>query len=345
MNVLITGGLGNVGIEVVSLALKRGLNVFLLTSGSCRRSRKRLKLFEGQVTYIYGSLTDPEKMREATAGMDYIIHLAAILPPMSEDDKARTYAVNLDGTKNLIDGIIAGGSHAKMIFASSTTVMGPRHNMAPPALLTDCPNPIDHYTSSKVAAEKLLASSGIQYATLRLASVMMGIDGYNLRMVKLIFSFPLEGRNEIVTGEDTAAALLNSIDVFETDAQRINGQTFFIAGGKRNGCQVTNRQFFTGMLNAVGIGMLPDSRFTPGCDRYFMDWYDTSKSQKMLNYQNHTLDDCFAYIRNEFKHTWRLIRLVSPLVRFAMGLLSPYRWQARREKSAICQDSKIKLNN
>lgn len=330
MNVLITGGLGNIGVAVTELAIERGHRVFVLTSGSSKRTHRRMRLFEGRVRFLFGDLSDADKMREVTADMDYVIHLAAVLPPASEDDREKTFAINVQGTQNLIDGIHANGSHARMIFSSSTSVMGPRHEKTPPVRLADEPNPINLYTASKLAAEKLLSESDIEYAILRLASVMTRLSGYNLKTMQMMFEFPLEGRNEIVLSDDTAVALLNCIDVFEKNPGAINRETFFIAGGKENGCQITNAQLFESVLAGLGIGMLRETNFIDNYEKHFMDWYDTSKSQGLLNYQQHTLGDYVDDVCSEFKHVKWLIPVFAPVIRLGLELLSPYGKQQKK---------------
>ena len=46
-----------------------------------------------------------ETVRQAVDGVEAVIHLAAILPPASERDRAKTFAVNVDGTTHLVRGM------------------------------------------------------------------------------------------------------------------------------------------------------------------------------------------------------------------------------------------------
>jgi len=104
---------------------------------------------------IQADLGDPPALRAALeiARPDYIVHLAAITF-VPHGDSAEIYRVNLFGTLNLLDAILAVGLQPlKVLVASSANVYG-----NPSVEVIDetvCPAPVNHYANSKLAMEHM----------------------------------------------------------------------------------------------------------------------------------------------------------------------------------------------
>lgn len=71
------------------------------------------------------------------------------------------------------------------------------------------------------------------------------------------------------------------------DSQDVWGKVLLIGGGPC--CQYLYREITEKVLEGMGVGMLPDEAFatTP----FPTDWLDSAESQRLLQYQRHTLDD------------------------------------------------------
>jgi nucleoside-diphosphate-sugar epimerase len=86
---------------------------------------------------------------------DVILHLAAVVSGEAETDMDKGYAVNLDGTRALLDAIRAvPGWCPRLVFASSLAVFGPPF----PARIPDdfAPQPATSYGTQKLIAELLI---------------------------------------------------------------------------------------------------------------------------------------------------------------------------------------------
>jgi UDP-glucose 4-epimerase len=102
------------------------------------------------------------------AAPDVVIHAAAqVSVTHSFDDPARDRAVNVDGTNNVIAGATAARAQ-RFIFLSSG---GAIYGETALGRESDAPRPASPYGETKLAAEELIASSGLSYANLRLANV------------------------------------------------------------------------------------------------------------------------------------------------------------------------------
>jgi len=318
MKVLVTGAFGNIGESTIIALLERKHEVvcFDLPSKRNEKVRKRISK-QGEFETIWGDITNQNTLLEIVKGNDCIIHLAAIIPPPSEKQPELTHKVNVEGTRNIINAALKMEKRPKFIFTSSITTHGPRMHKPPPRKANEELNPTDNYTHSKVEAEALVKRSGLPWTILRLAAsppieVRLKIDPY-------VFDIPLDQRIEYVHTKDVGVAIANCVTA-ET-----KNKFLLIGGGKK--CQMLNREFMTKYLEAIGVGMLPDSAFkVPQNDNdwYYTDWMDTSESQELLKYQTLRFED---YLE-EFKKKLGIMGKLAKLFRsYAQKLLlknSPY---------------------
>ena len=113
-------------------------------------------------------------------GVSAIIHLAALL---RTPDSSEIWRVNLDGTRNLIDAARRHAPDARFIMASTGLVYG--SDRPRPAREDDVIDPKLPYPASKVAAEKLLMNSGLNWTIQRLGFVYGDSDGHIAALPRL----------------------------------------------------------------------------------------------------------------------------------------------------------------
>jgi nucleoside-diphosphate-sugar epimerase len=310
MNIAITGGYGNIGISVIEECLKRGhaVTVFDLDS---KRSGKLSRLYlKKNVRTVLGDIAKYPDVRGAVMNQDAIIHLAAILPPLSDTNPELCEQVNIGGIKNILEAIKDAGNKAALVEVSSASVMGPTQNRMPPVKPDDLVDATDTYSSTKIAAEHLVESSGMRYCVLRLAAVLPTniYIKYFLNMVKVMFDMPLQARCEIVLDIDVAHALVSAAENL-TAGGAMCGKRGFIAGGKRQGCQLTNGEMLRAVFDQVGLPFPRDALFSDDINGYYLDWYDTEEIQSLLNYQNHSFGQWKAIIKKKLGSYKALIRI------------------------------------
>jgi len=120
--VLVTGGAGFIGIEMVRQLHAKGLRVVVYDLD--RQIERARPYLPAGVDLVFGSVLDRAALREAVDGCDAIIHLAAVLGvAKTEANRLHTLEVNVNGTQNVLD---AARSHRvkKVTFASSSEVYG-----------------------------------------------------------------------------------------------------------------------------------------------------------------------------------------------------------------------------
>jgi nucleoside-diphosphate-sugar epimerase len=131
------------------------------------------KSFVAGATAVEGDILDPSSLKAAVEGVDAIIHLAAVL---RTPESGQIWKVNLDGTNNLLAATRRFAPNARFIFASTGLVYNP--GAMRPAQEEDEVSPTRDYPASKVAAEKALRESGLNWSILRFGFVYGDGDGH-----------------------------------------------------------------------------------------------------------------------------------------------------------------------
>ncbi len=332
MRVLLTGAFGNVGQSTLKKLIELGHEVicFDLKSATNEKVQKKLAR-EMKFDIVWGDITKPDQVTLAVKDVDVIIHLAAIIPPLSEKIPEITRKVNVDGTKNLIEAAKALEKRPRFIVASSISVYGCTMNLAPPRTVEDVLCPTDYYSQTKVEVEELLKSSGLPWLILRLGAV--SIQKIPSKLDPILFEIPLEQRIEFVDSRDVGTAFANAVTV------NAENKIFLIGGGK--GCQLYQKEFVQAMLNAVGIPMLPESAFRTAKkdhDWFYTDWIDTEESQKLLKFQNITFKDYIEELKREIALRRFGIRLVAPFAKLGLLFTSPYYKSAKKNSIPVLID-------
>jgi len=308
MKVLLTGAFGNIGSATLEELLRRGHEVrcFDMRTKANERVAKR---FAGQVEVVWGDLRQPEQVEAAVRGQEVVVHVAFVIPYLSatgvrsEEAPEWARAINVGGTQNVIAAIKAQPQPPRLLFTSSLHIYGKTQDQQPPRRVEDPPQPIEHYARHKVECEQMVRESGLTWIIFRLGAALP----VRLVLDPGMFEVPLDNRIEFVHRHDVAMAIANAL---ETD--QAWGRTWLIGGGPR--CQLYQRDLVWNVLEAVGVGRLPERAFTT--EPYPVDWLDTSESQKVLHFQRHTLQDYIAQVRQRVGLGRFFIRLASPFIRW-----------------------------
>ncbi len=325
MRVLVTGAFGRLGQEGLERLLDEGHSVIAFDVPN-RRNKRGAQRFEGRARTVWGDIRSPEDIGPCVTECDAIIHNAGVLAPASENHPELAYAVNVGGTKNIVDAMKRRDKPPVIVFASSLSVCGPRAPGGPPLTSTDPTLPTDNYTSNKAECERLLQESGLPYVIFRIG-VSVGVKAaagdLSLDVFRLLFSIAPETRLEWVHPEDVALAQVRAIQTPEAF-----GKILMIGGGEA--CRLTFGEFYGEMFNATGVGRFPPEAY--GAGEYYCDWLDTDESQALLEYQRTSFDTFIGKLRKASRFTRPVTRMFSPLIRRFMLRYSDA-WQARKSNA------------
>jgi UDP-glucose 4-epimerase len=130
MNVLVTGGAGYIGTELVNwLVANEEVEKVIVYDNL---SRMNYNLFLGlklqkhqKITFIKGELLDSRSLRKALKGIDVVFHMAAkVTTPFAVSDSHVYEQVNHWGTAELVYAIEESSSVKKFIYTSSSGIYG-----------------------------------------------------------------------------------------------------------------------------------------------------------------------------------------------------------------------------
>jgi nucleoside-diphosphate-sugar epimerase len=307
--VLITGGAGRLGITVCCAFLESGYRVRLFDLDT-PRNRKAVKEIRGEVEICWGDITQRESVNVAAEYVDAIVHMAAVLPPVAYDNPELARYVNVGGTANIIDVVKEKGSNLPLVFTSSAAVFGPTPDATEPVSPEkDTPHPKGVYAESKLQAENLIREAGIEYVILRLTATMYLL--FRVSDMNRMLTVPLKNRIEFCHLDDTALAILNAVRNFDI----VKGNTFVISGGPDQ--RMYYQDMIGGILEVLGLPLPPADKFTR--EPYYLDWYDTDASQRLLQYQRKTFADYLDDYKREL--TRKFSPLFLPFMRYFVGPL------------------------
>ncbi|NJL92713.1 MAG: NAD-dependent epimerase/dehydratase family protein [Anaerolineae bacterium] len=149
--ILVTGGTGFLGRNMLPLLLQAGYAVRVIT----RQPEAYPWLGPLPVDIFQGDITDLPTVQRATEGARYVIHAAGLWRFWGR--AADFEAANTLGTHNVLEAARQAGVE-KLVYVSTIAVAGyPRE----PILIDETcpPQPVDAYQRSKLAAEQLLLAA------------------------------------------------------------------------------------------------------------------------------------------------------------------------------------------
>jgi nucleoside-diphosphate-sugar epimerase len=308
MLVLLTGAFGNVGHFTVDALLAAGHRVRCLELPS-KKAKKLAARHAGKVELTWGSIANERFVREALDGVDHVLHVAAVIPPMSDVDPALAYMVNVGGLRHLMAGLAA--RPVPITFCSTGAVYGKNLEVPGPRTAHEPLHPEDSYGRQKAECEELLRASGLPYCIFRLG-VAPPVDG---SFDPFVFEFHPYTRVEFVHSEDVARALVRSVGNRE-----LLGRTLLVAGGAKN--RYFLRDWLNVALERTGVGGFPLEAF--GERAFLTDWMDTTEAQALLDFQRKSYDDYLDERVAALGGLRHVTRLLSPWIRSHLLAKSPY---------------------
>ncbi|WP_417237804.1 NAD-dependent epimerase/dehydratase family protein [Bizionia sp.] len=283
-HVLLTGASGTVGFEALKQLLEKSIYQVTVFDKKSKATTEKFAPFKDQITIIYGDISNPLNL-ESIRNIDAVIHLAAIIPPLADEMPELAHKVNTVGTQNLIAQLEKESPNAFFMYSSSISVYGDR--IENPYIHVDdplIPSEGDAYAETKIAAEKTLQNSQLNWTIFRLAAIMG-----NHKMSKLMFHQPLNTALEIATPRDTARAFVNGIE----KEKALSKQIFNLGGGET--CRISYEHFLERSFAIFGLGELDFPKHAFADKNFHCGYYaDGDALEKIVNFREDSLEDYFS---------------------------------------------------
>src|SRR4030081_1495147 len=242
---LVTGAAGFIGSSLVRALLERGDEVRGIDNFATGR-RENLTEMLSQIDFREADILDLDAMHKACAGVDYVLHEAAIPSvPKSVLDPLGSNLANVDGTLNVL--VAARDARVKrVVYAASSSAYGdtptlPKHEAMPP-------NPISPYAVAKLTGELYMTSFyrcyGLETVSLRYFNIFGPRQDPSSQYSGVLAKFSLQmlrGEQPTIFGDGEQSRDFNYIDnavsanllACSAPAAECAGRMFNIATGRR----------------------------------------------------------------------------------------------------------------
>ncbi|EES89054.1 UDP-N-acetylglucosamine 4,6-dehydratase (inverting) [Helicobacter canadensis] len=144
-NILITGGTGSFGKQYTKTLLERykPQKIVIFSRDELKQYEMAQVYNDSCMRYFLGDVRDEARLKEATNGIDFIIHAAALKQvPAAEYNPTECIKTNIYGAQNVISAALANG--VEKVIALSTDKAA---------------NPINLYGATKLASDKLFVAA------------------------------------------------------------------------------------------------------------------------------------------------------------------------------------------
>jgi nucleoside-diphosphate-sugar epimerase len=298
---LVTGGAGFIGSHLVEELLRRGHRVRIVDSfvtgkpenvqqatANARASAQETTVAEPEL--ISGDLADQAVAARAVAGMEYVLHQAAIPSvPRSVDDPITSNRANIDATLSLL--VAARDAKVRrVVYAGSSSAYGdtevlPKREEMPA-------NPLSPYALQKFVGEQymqlFLRLYGLETVTIRYfnvfgprqdpSSAYSGVISVFLRALTEGWAPTIHGDGEQTRDFTYVANVVRGV-LLAAEAPEAPGQVINVATGSR----ISLNQLFTTVKSLTGSSLV--ASYGPSRAGDVRDSQaDISKAERVLGY-------------------------------------------------------------
>ena len=247
MEILITGGNGFLGRNLVLALHERGDRVRVLVSPTGDTAW----LEQRGVSIFRSDIRNPETLEAPMRGADAVVHLAAIIKvwgPMQD-----SYAINVIGTENICRAALKTGI-SRLIYTSSAMIYNMAHGQ--PATEDDPLAPLDEpYSRTKAESDKLVqriaAENHLPAVILRLGPLIGPGDSLNFgRTADRLRT----GKGFIIGSGNNTIPFVYTSDVVQAillalDNQHAVGQVYNIGSDQ----PLTQKEYLSAIAQEIGI--------------------------------------------------------------------------------------------
>ncbi len=248
-NILVTGGAGFIGSNLVEALLKDDrVNRVRVFDNLSTGFKKNIEEFEGndKFEFVWGDIRDFNSCKKACEGMNLISHQAALgSVPRSIKDPLTTNAANITGTLNIFQAAIESGIK-RVVFAASSSTYGDSKTL--PKVEDKIGKPLSPYAVTKYVSELyadvFAKTYDFEYVGLRYFNVFgpkQDPNGAYAAVIPLFFKATLERKSPTINGDGSYsrdftyvenAVQANIKGLFVENSEAVN-QIYNIAFGER----------------------------------------------------------------------------------------------------------------
>ena len=271
--VLVTGGAGSMGRLVCARLAADGHSVRAFDLASANFAD-----LPSRVSALPGDLTSSADVNAALEGVNAVVHLAAILPPVADQQIELARRVNVDGTQIVVDAMTTHAPTARLVFSSSVSVYGAPGRDADITGETTVGQPYrpdDNYSQTKAESEQTVVNSGLDSCILRISGVSIPV----FQEPPAEWPFLPDQRIEFVHRDDAVNAIVAGVTAELDDSTRVVN----VCGGPT--WRMTGAQYVADYFNMIEVD--PDEAVYQSAAGHF-SWYADEGGDAALGYQQNS---------------------------------------------------------
>lgn len=307
MKLALFGVPGNMGTDVFKELVKEeyieSISLLVFNKKGLSSLLKFASKYKKPIKVVHGSVADIEKVREAIKGVDFLINMAAVIPPESDKNPFGAIEANEIGPKVICQAIEElGDEQPKFIHTSTIGFYGDRNYLHPFAEVGDplVPSPFDLYALTKMRGEMTVLESNVKTWTVIRQTAML----YDKLLMKNIsdglmfhtcFNTPLEWSTS-----RTSAVLIRNI-LRKDIAGELNENNFWkhcfnMGGGLES--RITGYDTFKLGFGIIGakVEQFFDTNYN-SMRNFHGEWYsDAYKLNDLFDYQHESVKDFWNHV-------------------------------------------------
>jgi dihydroflavonol-4-reductase len=177
MKAFITGATGFVGCHVARTLATQGADLRLLVRATSRLDN----IADLRAETVTGDLRQPESLKKAMAGCEFVFHVAADYRLWVRDPE-QMYRANVEGTRAIIQAAQESGVR-RVIYTSSVATMGftREGHIAQEGSPVSIRDMVGHYKRSKFMAEQIALEAGQKGANVVVVNPTTPIGEYDIK--------------------------------------------------------------------------------------------------------------------------------------------------------------------
>lgn len=319
MIVAMTGTSGHMGREALAQTLEiEGVTLVRVLLSLRKKNNKLAKKFHkkyrDRIEIVRGSVSDGEACAQLVKDADYVIHMAAVIPPKSDASFAKSLESNFEGTKQLVDAVKALEKQPKFIHISTVALYGNRNEKHPWGRVGDplLVSPFDNYAMHKLRGERYVLEAELNCWVVLRQTAMLYPEMMNANVSDgLMFHTALNAPLEWITARDSGYLVKR---ILERDiAGEVPGfwKKIYDVGAGYRGRETGYDSFRDGFSV---IGGTTEKFFQP-------DWIAPRNFHGLWFYDADELENLFHYQRDGVHEYWKEIAKKHPL--FALAKFVP----------------------
>jgi len=201
MNILITGGCGFIGLNLIEYFQKKTSHHLIVLDNEILGKRSYLNKFD--VEFIPGDIREKNTIASVMKKTDAVVHLAADTQVIcSIENPGFNYDVNVNGTFNLLNCARAENVERFVFASTGGAIVG---DVLPPVNENMVPKPVSPYGASKLCGEAYCSafakSYGMKTVSLRFSNVYGPQSFHKGSVIALFFKQILRRETLVIYGD------------------------------------------------------------------------------------------------------------------------------------------------